>query len=137
MEKGKQELRQLPTRESKSVFLRYGGGKPLQAALNEKLYNRMIAEQEHFKEWLFTQPKDAILNRAEEYGTREDIIYSLEENSLSIEQAQALLRSPCPLDDIYKDLSKQETDYMGMVFDTVRSRADQDIQREKERDEAR
>lgn len=137
MEKGKQELRQLPTRESKSVFRRYGGGKPLQDALNEKLYNRMVAEQEHFKEWLDSQSKDEILNHAYEYSTREDIIYALEENSLSIEQAQALLGSPCPLDDIYKDLSKQEAGYMESIFDTVRSRADQEIKREKERDEAR
>lgn len=137
MEKDKQELRQFPARENKSVFRRYGGGKPLQAELNERLYNKMLAEQEHFKEWLDSQSKDEILNHAHEYSTREDIIYSLEENSLSIEQAQALLRSPCPLDDIYKGLSKQEAGYMESIFDTVRSRADQAIQREKERDEAR
>lgn len=137
MEKEKYELRQFPARESKSVFRRYGGGKPLQDALNERLYNRMVAEQEHYKVWLMAQTPEEILSHAYEYATREDIIYSLEENNLSIEQARALLKSPCPLDDIYKDWSKQETGYMGSIFDTVRSRADQAIQREKERDEAR
>lgn len=137
MEKEKFEQRAITDRERKAVFRRYGGGKPLQDMLNERLYNRMVAEQEHYREWLYSQPKEEILNHAYEYGTREDILFALERNDLSIEQARALLKSPCPLDDIYKDLSKQEADNMENVFDTIRNRAELEIKKEKERDEAR
>lgn len=137
MEKEKFEQRAVTERERKAVFRRYGGGKPLQDMLNARLYNRMISEQEHYKEWLLSQPKEEILNHANEYGTREDIIFTLEGKSLSIEQAQALLKSPCPMDDIYKDLNKQETDNMENIFNTICSRAEQEMKKEKERDEAR
>ena len=137
MEKEKHKLRQFPARPGKSVFRRYGDGKPLQDALNERLYNKMVAEQEHYKAWLMAQPPEEILKHANEHTVREDIIYALEENSLGIDQARALLKSPCPLGDIYKDWSSKETDYMEELFKTIQSRAERDIKREKEREEAR
>ena len=39
-------------------------------------------------------------------------------------QVRALLKSPLPLADVYKDLSKQETDYMSIVAQCVEDRAD-------------
>lgn len=137
MESRKYEIKGMPTRQSKSVYRRYGGGKPLEDELNERLYNRVAVEQEQFRVWLLEQEPEDILSRAYEYVTREDILLSLEYNTLPIEQARALLKSPCPLEDIFKDYQKRETDYMQDIFATVQARAKHVILMEKERQEVR
>ena len=54
---------------------------------------------------------------------REDILLSLEYHDLTNAQAEALLKSPGPLADIFKEFEQRETDYMDTVFDTVVCRA--------------
>ena len=71
---------------------------------NTTLYKQMFAEQEQFRDWLLTQPPQEILNHAYEYVMREDILLSLEHNGLTDAQAAALLSSPAPLADVYKEL---------------------------------
>ena len=73
-----------------------------QAVLNTQLYQKMFAEQAHFKNWLMSQPPEEVLNHAYEYTCREDILLSLEYNDLSPRQAKALLKSPTPLADVFK-----------------------------------
>lgn len=91
--------------------------------LNTALYHKMFAEQEKYRAWLLSLPPEEILNHAYEYTTREDILLSLEYNDLHDKQANALLKSPCPLADVFKDFEKRETDHMSDIWDTVECRA--------------
>lgn len=92
--------------------------------LNTSLYKKMFAEQENFKNWLLSLPSAEILNHTYEYTVREDILYCLEENNLDDKQVKALLRSPCPLADVFKEWENRETGYMDEILETVKSRAD-------------
>ena len=67
--------------------------------LNTALYEKMFSEQETYRAWLLAQPPEEILNHTYEYTVREDILMSLEYNSLPNTQVQALLKSPSPLAD--------------------------------------
>ena len=100
--------------------------------LNTKLYEKLFAEQENFKGWLLTQPPEEILNHAYEYTIREDILISMEYNDLTDEQASALLQSPSPLADIFKDFEKIEGDHMETVRGCIENRADKEIEKQRE-----
>lgn len=82
-----------------------------------------IAEQETYRAWLLTQPPEEILKHTYEYTVREDILMSLECNNLPDAQAQALLRSPSPLADVFAEWESQETSYMEEIWNTVENRA--------------
>lgn len=71
--------------------------------LNTRLYEKMFEEQEKYRGWLLSQPPEEILNHTYEYTVREDILMTLEVNNLSDKQCRALLKSPCPLGDVFKD----------------------------------
>lgn len=101
---------------------------------NNKLYERMKEEQDHYKEWLLSQPPDEILNHAYEYSVREDVLASLEDIALDGRDARALLNSPSPLADIYKDWQKRDPTYMEDLRDTILERAQRLIQRDKEQE---
>jgi len=92
--------------------------------LNTALYQKMFAEQEVFRDWLKGQSPEEILNHAYEYTIREDILLSLEYHDLSDAQADALMKSPCPLADVFRDFEKRETDHMDVIWDCLESRAD-------------
>lgn len=102
-----------------------------QEQLNTALYKKMFAEQEKYKAWLLSQTPAEVLDHAYEYTCREDILLSLEDNSLTSAQAKALLKSPCPLADVFKDWEKRETGHMDDVWETVEARADTVIARAK------
>lgn len=91
--------------------------------LNTRLYEKMFAEQEQFRDWLLSQPAAEILNHAYEYTVREDILMSLEYHDLEDSQARALLKSGKPLKQIFKRWENQETSYMDTVWDTVQEQA--------------
>lgn len=91
--------------------------------LNTKLYEKMFAEQEQFRDWLLSQPAAEILNHAYEYTMREDILMSLEYHDLEDSQARALLKSGKPLKQIFERWENQETSYMDTVWDTVQEQA--------------
>ena len=76
------------------------------------LYEKMAAEQDKYRDWLKGQPAAEVLNHAYEYTIREDIVMCMEELELTEAQAKALLASPAPLADVYKDFEKLETSYM-------------------------
>lgn len=88
-----------------------------------QLYEKMFVEQDQYRQWLLAQPPEEILKHAYEFTIREDILLSLEYNELSANQAKALLKSPCPLEDIFKTWCKMETDHMQNIFSTIEIRA--------------
>ena len=91
--------------------------------LNTRLYEKMFAEQEQFRDWLLSQPAAEILNHAYEYTVREDILMSLEYHDLEDSQARALLKSGKPLKQIFERWENQDTSYMDTVWDTVHEQA--------------
>ena len=107
--------------------------------LNTRLYEKMFAEQERFRDWLLSQPPAEILNHAYEYTVREDIVLALEEYDLSDKQCKALLKSPIPLADVFKDFEKRETGHMDIIRDTIECRANAVIRADflRDRREAR
>ena len=84
--------------------------------MNTALYKKVFAEQEKYREWLLSQLPNEILNHCYEYTVREDIVLALEEYDLSDKQCKALLKSPCPLADVFKDFEKRETDHMDNIW---------------------
>ena len=91
---------------------------------NTALYKKLFAEQEKFRDWLKGQPPEGILNHAYEYTVREDILMSLEYHDLSDVQADALLKSPSPLADVFQYFEMLQTDHMDVIWDCLESRAD-------------
>ena len=90
--------------------------------LNTALYRKVFAEQEKYREWLLspaTRRNPEPLLRV--HGT-EDIVLALEEYDLSDKQCKALLKSPCPLADVFKDFEKRETGHMDIIRDTIECR---------------
>ena len=98
-----------------------------------RLYKRMTAEQQKYKEWLLEQPPNAILDNACKFTVREDIVMELEVLELTGAQAAALLRSRTPLADVYKAWQQTETNHMNDVRDVIEARANAIIQAEKEK----
>jgi len=104
--------------------------------LNTALYEKMFEEQETYRGWLLSQPPEEILNHTYEFTVREDILMALENNDVSDEQATALLKSPSPLADVFKDFENRETGYMDIVLDCITARADDVLRDEREQREA-
>ena len=100
--------------------------------LNTKLYKAMFAEQEKFRDWLLEQSPKDILDHAYEYTTREDILLEMEYLDLSDAQANALLESKTPIADIFKAFEKTETGHMDDIRESIESRANDEIKRQRE-----
>lgn len=98
---------------------------------NDELRAKVTAEQEKYRDWLLSKPPDEILRHAHEYTVREDILCEMNCTDLCPKRARALLRSPCPLADVFKDYEKLTTDYEQTIRDTIADRADKFIKREK------
>lgn len=96
--------------------------------LNTKLYEKIFAEQEKYKEWLLMQTTEEVLKHAYEYTVREDIVLALEYYDLSDAQAAALLTSPSPLADIFRDFENIESEHMETVRSCIESRAEKIIE---------
>ena len=101
--------------------------------LQTKLYQRMTAEQEQYRNWLLGQPPADILNHAAEYTVREDIVMEMSALELPEAQTRALLKSKTPLADIYNEWNKTETHHMEDLRDVIEARADAVIRAEKEK----
>lgn len=98
--------------------------------LNTKLYEKMFAEQEKYRGWILSQSPAEILKHTYEYTMRENILMSVECDDLSDKQCRALLKSPCPLGDVFKNFEKRETDHMDNIRDTIECRANDVIKRD-------
>ncbi len=99
--------------------------------LNYLLYEKMSDEQDIFRDWLKSLPREEMLYHAYEYSVREDIVMATENMELTDAQAKALLDSPSPLADIYRNFQKLETDHMDVIRDCIENRAN-DICEENE-----
>ena len=93
---------------------------------NARLYEKMKAEQDKYRDWLLHQEPSEILNHTYEYTMREDIVMCMEELELEPEKARALLRSPCPLRD-------RETEHMDTIRDSIETEADKSLQRQEKK----
>ena len=100
--------------------------------LNQALYDKMAAEQERFKHGLLGMTAEEALNHAYEYVMREDILMSLEVQDLPAPQAAALLESPCPLADIYKDFRDMETGHTDNIRECIEDRAESLMEAQRE-----
>lgn len=102
--------------------------------LNTVLYQKMAWEQNKYREWLLQCSPEEILAHAYEYAVREDILMAMEELNLPDEQVKALLKQRGPLDDVFKDFSKLETDYMETVRGVIESCAERKAAMEQKRE---
>lgn len=98
-----------------------------------KLYEKLSAEQTQYRRWLLSQPPDEILDHTAEYSVREDIVMCMEDLELTDAQAKALLKSPSPLADIYREWNRTETHHMDDVRSVIKTRADEAIRLEREK----
>lgn len=103
--------------------------------LNTQLYQKMFAEQEKYRDWLLTLAPEEILNHTYEYTVREDILMSLEFHDLPNAQANALLKSPSPLADVFKEWESKENGYMEDIWQTVDDRAKEAVKREAKKEQ--
>ena len=99
---------------------------------NAVLYEKMAAEQDKFRDWLKSQPPEEILKHTYEYTVREDILMAMEALDLPQSRAAALLASPSPLADVYKEFSDRETSYMDVVRDSIEQRAEAALDAQRE-----
>ena len=100
---------------------------------NARLYEKMKAEQDKYRDWLLHQEPSEILNHTYEYTMREDIVMCMEELELEPEKARALLRSPCPLSDAYKEFRDRENEHMDTIRDSIETEADKSLQRQEKK----
>jgi len=91
--------------------------------LNLKLYNKILDEQQAYRDYLMGQPAEEILRNAYELAIREDILLSFEYNDFTDEQAEALLASETPLADIFRQFEQIESDHMELVRSCIETRA--------------
>ena len=92
--------------------------------LNQALYNKMAAEQQQFKHELLGLTPEEVLDHAYEFTVREDILMAMEFIELSAAQVAALLESPAPLADIFKDFRDMETGYMDNLQECIEDHAE-------------
>lgn len=96
--------------------------------LNTQLYEKMFEEQEQYREWLLSQPPEEILNHTYSYTMREDILMSIEMEDLPELQVRALLNSTSPLEDVFRELDKTETNHMDDIRAVIENRANYVLQ---------
>ena len=100
--------------------------------LNQALYDKITAEQERFKHNLLGLSTEEALNHAYEYAMRQDILAEMEALELPASQAAALLASPSPLADIFKDFRDMETGHMDHIRECIEGRADRLLETQRE-----
>ena len=100
--------------------------------LHQELYDKMAAEQERFKHGLLGLTTEEALNHAYEFTIREDILMAMEFIELPASQMAALLDSPAPLADIFKDFRDMETGHMDYVRECIEDRAESPLESQRE-----
>ena len=100
--------------------------------LTDALRVKMGAEQDKYRAWLVAQPPEEILNHTAEYTTREDILMAMDFIELTKAQVSALLDSPTPLADVYKNWSNMDFNLMDNITSAIEDRADTVIRQTEE-----
>ena len=97
----------------------------------EQLTDRMTAEFNAYRVWLLKQSPEEILNHAYEYTTKENLLNVLGDTDLKPQQIETLLRSPCPLEDVFKDCSYiDQSDYNYTLKVLIDQRADMEMEKQ-------
>ena len=97
----------------------------------ERLTEKMTAEFDGYRSWLLKQPPEEILNHAYEYTTKENLLNVLGDTDLKPQQTETLLRSPCPLEDVFKDCSYiDQSDYNYTLKVLIDQRADMEMEKQ-------
>ena len=97
----------------------------------EQLAEKMTAEFNAYRDWLLKQPPDEILNHAYEYTTKENLLNVLGDTDLKPQQIETLLRSPCPLEDVFKDcVHIDQSDYNYTLKVLIDQRADMEMEKQ-------
>lgn len=91
--------------------------------LNVQLYQKMATEQARYQDRLLNLPPKEILECAYEYATREDILIAMEHNDLSKRQAQELLKSDKPLDDVFRYYEQHGSGRISEIWRMIEGRA--------------
>ena len=100
--------------------------------LLEQLEAKMTEEFNTYRAWLLTQPPEEILNHAYEYSTKQDIMLNVADAGLSPAQIETMLRSPCPLEDVFKEASYSDmSDYNSFLSFCLAERADAEIAKQR------
>ena len=98
----------------------------------EQLAEKMTAEFNTYRDWLLKQPPEEILNHANEYNTKQEIMAVLSDADLSPAQIETLLHSPCPLEDVFKDCSYiDQSDYNYTLKVLIDQRADMEMEKQR------
>lgn len=98
----------------------------------EQLEAKMTEELNTYRAWLLTQPPEEILKHAYEYSVKQDIILNVADAGLSPAQIETMLRSPCPLEDVFKDCAYiDQSDYSYTLKILVEQRADDAMEQQR------
>ena len=98
----------------------------------EQLETKMTDEFNAYRGWLLTQPPEEILKHAYEYSVKQDIILNVADAGLSPAQLETILRSPCPLEDVFKEASYSDmSDYNSFLSFCLAERADAEIAKQR------
>lgn len=98
----------------------------------EQLTEKMTAEFNIYRDWLLAQSPEEILNHAYEYMTKENLLNVLGDIDLKPQQIETLLRSPCPLEDVFKDcVHIDQSDYNYTLKVLIDQRADMEMEKQR------
>lgn len=98
----------------------------------EQLETKMTEEFNTYRAWLLQQPPEEILNHAYEYTTKQDIMLNVADAGLSPAQLETMLRSPCPLEDVFKDCAYiDQSDYSYTLKILISQRADDAMEQQR------
>ena len=98
----------------------------------EQLEVKMTDEFNAYRAWLLTQPPEEILKHAYEYSVKQDIILNVADAGLSPAQLETMLRSPCPLEDVFKDCAYiDQSDYSYTLKVLIEQRADDAMEQQR------
>ena len=98
----------------------------------EQLEAKMTEEFNACRSWLLQQPPEEILKHAYEYSVKQDIILNVADAGLSPAQLETMLRSPCPLEDVFKDCAYiDQSDYSYTLKVLIEQRADDAMEQQR------
>lgn len=107
-------------------------------ALSDKLYDKMVAEQDAYREALLKLPPEQILYKAYEYVMREDILEIMEDPELlTDERCKALLKSRTPVADVFERYNRMDCTYMDTIRSAFEVCADDLTRQQKQRGQSR
>ena len=108
----------LPFEDSFTVIHEVRRGTP-----DEQLYDKLLQEQDTFRQGLLALTPEQILDKAWEYLVRENILLTMEYNELDDAQAQALLELPDTMSDLCGRLMEKDTRQQEVIWHEIVTRA--------------